>query len=131
MAKKNNRRFHCVSEVQKKAIRKSYAEKSAKEKRRIEAAYPHFRFYRKSKHPALIVGEQKSTKQTVQGVKEVDEYRYRKVMHGEKDGRHLNEVVYPNPNPKDDKPMYIAKRVRHDDKENFENAPLPWKYPKK
>ena len=131
MAKKNNRRFRCVSEAQKKAIRKSYAEKSAKEKRRIEAAYSHFRFYRKSKHPALIVGEQKGTKQTVQGVKEVDEYRYRKVMHGEKDGRHLNEVVYPNPNPKDDKPMYIAKRVRHDDKENFENAPLPWKNPKK
>ena len=130
MAKKKVR-FHCKSEAQKKAIRKSYAEKSAKEKRRIEAAYPHFRFYRKSKHPALIVGEQKGIKQTAQGEKQIDEYRYRKVMHGEKDGRHLNEVVYPNPNPKDDKPMYIAKRVRHDDKENFENAPLPWRYPNK
>ena len=85
MAKKNKRRFHCVSEVQKKAIRKSYAEKSVKEKRRIEAAYPHFRYYKKSKHPALIVGEQKGLKQTAQGVKEVDEYKYRKVMHGEKE----------------------------------------------
>lgn len=105
--------------------------KSSKGNRRIETAYPHFRYYRKSKHPALIVGEQKGSKETAQGVKEVDEYRYRKVMHGEKDGRHLNEVVYPNPNPRDEKPMYIAKRVRHDDKEKFENSPLPWKYPKK
>lgn len=105
--------------------------KSQKVKRRIEAAYPHFRYYRKSNHPALIVGEQKGSKETAQGVKEVDEYRYRKVMHGEKDGRHLNEVVCPNPNPRDEKPMYIAKRVRHDDKENFAKNPLPWKYPKK
>ena len=55
--KKNKPKFRCKSEAQKKAIRKSYAEKSAKEKRRIEAAYPHFRYYKKSKHPALIVGE--------------------------------------------------------------------------
>lgn len=82
--------------------------------------YPHFRYYRKSKHPALIVGE-----------KPIEEYRYRKVMHSEKDGRHLNEKVYPNPNPKDKKPMYIGKRVRHDKKSNFEKNPLPWIYPKK
>ena len=82
--------------------------------------YPHFRYYRKSKHPALIVGEQP-----------VEEYKYRKVMHSEKDGRHLNEKVYPNPDPKDKNPMYIGKRVRHDKKRNFESKPLPWKYPKK
>ena len=131
MPKKIKRSFHCVSEAQKMAIRKSYVEKLAKEKRRIEVAYPHFRFYRKSNHPALIIGEQKGSKQTAQGVKEVDEYKFRKVMHGEKDGRHLNEIIYPNPNPKDNRPMYITKRVRHDDKNNFENSPLPWKYPKK
>lgn len=48
-----------------------------------------------------------------------------------KGGDRKNEMVYPNPNPKDDKPMYIGKRVRHDDKGNFEERPLPWKYPKK
>ena len=96
-----------------------------------EAPYPHFRYYKKSKHPALIVGEQKGSKQTAQGIKEIDEYKYRKVMHGEKDGRHLNEKVYPNPDPRDPDPMYITRRVRHDDKENFNEYPLPWKYPKK
>lgn len=68
----------------------------------------------------MIVGEQP-----------VEEYRYRKVMHNEKDGRHLNEKVYPNPDSTDSEPMYIAKRVRHDNKDKFEAYPLPWKYPKK
>lgn len=126
MAKKKKVRFHCKSEAQKQAIRRRYAEK-----RRIEAEYPHFRYYKKSKHPALIVGEQKGSKQTTQGVKQIDEYKYRKVMHSETDGNRKNEKIYPNPNPKDDKPMYIGKRVRHDEKENFEECPLPWKYPKK
>lgn len=123
-------RFHCKSEAQKNAIRKNYAIKSTQ--KRVEAPYPHFRYYRKSQHPALIVGEQKGLKTNNQGVEyETDEYRYRKVMHGERDGRHLNEMVYLNPDPKEATPMYIAKRVRHDDKTKFEPLPLPWKYPKK
>ncbi len=86
----------------------------------IKSSYPHFRYYRKSKHPALITGEHSS-----------EEYNYRKVMHGEKDGKRTNEKVYPNPDKKDPKPMYIGKRVRHDKMTNFEEKPLPWKYPKK
>lgn len=129
MSKKKTK-FHCKSAAQKNAIRKSYAIKSAQ--KRIEAPYPHFRYYRKSQHPALIVGEQKGTKLNPQGIEvKTDEYRYRKVMHGDRDGRHLNEVVFPNPDPKESAPMYIAKRVRHDDKSKFEPLPLPWKYPKK
>ncbi len=50
----------------------------AKKARRVEAPYPHFRHYKKSGHPALIVGEQKR-----EGEK--DEYKFRKVMHSEKD----------------------------------------------
>ena len=82
--------------------------------------YPHFRKYTPSNHPALIVGEE-NTK----------EYKYRKVTHSERDGRHINEKVYPNPNIKDKKPMYIAKRVRHDKKEKFSKWKYPWKYPQK
>lgn len=82
--------------------------------------YPHFRYYRKSKHPALITAEHSK-----------DEYKYRKVMHSEKDGKRSNEKVYPNPDPRDKRPMYIGKRVRHDKKKNFEDKPLSWKYPKK
>ncbi|MBR1746754.1 MAG: hypothetical protein IJ735_00910 [Clostridia bacterium] len=80
--------------------------------------YPHFRYYKKSGHPALIVGEQP-----------IDEYKYRKVMHSPKDGKRSNEKVYPNPNPKDKNPMYIGKRVKHDKKNAF-GGKLPWIYKK-
>lgn len=95
-------------------------QKKTKTKKHIPEQYPHFRYYKKSKHPALIVGE-----------KSVNEYNFRKVMHSEKDGNKRNERVYPNPNPKDKNPMYIGTRVRHDKKYNFRKDVLPWKYPKK
>lgn len=82
--------------------------------------FPHFRYYKKSGHPALITAEHSET-----------EYKYRKVMHGDRDGRHPNEKVYPNPNPKDSKPMYIGKRVRHDEKRFFSKWKYPWNYPGK
>ena len=86
----------------------------------VFAPYPHFRFYKKSGHPALIVGEQP-----------VEEYRFRKVMHSERDGGRPNEKVSPNPDRSDREPMYISKRVRHDKKSTFEDKPLSWKYPNK
>ena len=89
-------------------------------KKTKKPTYPHFRYYKKSGHPALIVGEQP-----------IDEYKYRKVMHRAKDGKKTNEKVYPNPNPKDKNPMYIGTRVRHDKKSNFRKDILPWKYPTK
>lgn len=116
MSKKN--KFHCKSAAQKKAIRANYA-RIADNKKREKETYPHFRRYKVSNHPALIVSEHSE-----------EEYNFRKVMHSERDGRHPNEKVYPNPNPKDDKPMYIGKRVRHDKKNRFDKR-LPWKYPKK
>ena len=85
----------------------------------VSVTYPHFRKYRKSGHPALITSERSK-----------DEYNYRKVMHSEKDGKRTNEKVFPNPNKRDPKPMYIGKRVRHDKKNAFYPFPLPWKYPK-
>ena len=42
----------------------------------------------------------------------------------ERDERHVNEKVVPNPNRRDKEPMYIGKRVRHDIKRNFESKPL-------
>ena len=94
--------------------------KSDKFQTKTKEKYPHFRYYRKSKHPALITGEYT-----------YDEYNYRKVMHSEKDGKRTNEKVYPNPDPRDKEPMYIVKRIRHDKKNNFESKPLPWIYPGK
>lgn len=94
--------------------------KSTKSKSVKKDTYPHFRRYNKSGHPALIVGE-----------KSVEEYNYRKVTHSERDGRHLNEKVSPNPNPLDKKPMYIGKRVRHDSKKHFSKWKYPWKYKEK
>lgn len=123
MKKIKQPRFHCKTEKQKKAIRRSYAIKNSKKAVHISAPYPHFRYYRKSGHPALIIGETKNNN--------VEEYRFRKVMHSERENGRKNEMLYPNPNPKDKEPMYITKRIRHDIKENFENKPLSWKYPKK
>ena len=92
----------------------------SKSKESVPEKYPHFRHYLKSGHPALIVAERSS-----------DEYNFRKVMHAEKDGGRTNEKIVPNPNPRDTEPMYIGKRVRHDNKKFFGKNALPWKYPKK
>ncbi len=105
------------------AIKRYYAQRNNVPQQRVEAPYPHFRYYRVSRHPALIVGEQISDSNK-------PEYRYRKVMHSDKDGRHNNERVFPNPDPRDKEPMYIGTRVRHDSKEKFEPKPLPWIYKK-
>lgn len=86
--------------------------------------FPHFRKYYKSNHPTLIVGEQI-------GENNIEEWKYRKVMHNDRDGRHLNEMIYPNPDTNDKRPMYIAKRVRHDNKINFSKWKYPWKYKKR
>ena len=97
------------------------ARKKAYKKKKLQPeveTYPHFRHYLKSGHPALITAEHSP-----------QEYKYRKVMHGERDGRHLNEKVFPNPNKRDSEPMYIARRVRHDYKKNFGKR-YPWKYKK-
>lgn len=79
--------------------------------------FPHFRYYKKSGHPALITAEHSK-----------DEYKFRKVTHSEKEGNRKNEKVYPNPNPKDKRPMFIGKRVRHDKKKFFGSLILPWIY---
>lgn len=65
----------------------------------------------------MIVGEQNSQEKG-------EEWKYRKVTHSDKDGRHLNDKIEPNPNKKDPQPMYVGKRVRHDSKNNFSK----WKY---
>ncbi len=107
------------------AIRRYYAKKAAKKKTgRVEAPYPHFRYYKKSRHPALIVGEQ-NTEQNE------EEYRFKKATHSPTEGRHKNDKIEPNPDPTDNKPMYIVRRERHDLKENFEDKPLSWRPPKK
>lgn len=89
----------------------------------VKEDFPHFRKYLKSGHPALIVGEKLSEQKK-------EEYKYRKVMHGERDGKRLNEKVCPNPNKNDTEPMYVGKRVRADEKKYF-GSRMPWKYPKK
>jgi hypothetical protein len=81
--------------------------------------YPHFRQYLPSGHPALVTAEHSPI-----------EYKYRKVTHSERENRHVNEKVYPNPNPRDPAPMYIVNRQRHDSKKRF-GSRYPWKYPKK
>lgn len=81
--------------------------------------YPHFRKYLKSGHPAMITSEFSKT-----------QWNYRKVMHGRKDGKHLNDIISPNPNPFDSMPMYVGRRVRHADKNFFSKWRYKWKIKK-
>ncbi|MCM1043507.1 MAG: hypothetical protein NC548_43770 [Lachnospiraceae bacterium] len=104
----------------KKKQNKSVIRNNKRRGGHVKAPYPHFRYYKKSGHPALIVDEVNT-----------DSYRYRKVMHSSKDGNRNNEKIVPNPNPADKQPMYIARRKRVDKMTTFEDKPLPWKYPKK
>ena len=92
----------------------------ARKKKQTRNEFPHFRKYLPANHPALIVGEAS-----------VDEYNYRKVTHSDRDGRHLNEKVEPNPNKNDRRPMYIGKRIRKDKKNRFSSWKYPWIYHKK
>ena len=113
MAEKKKPRFKCKSEAQKKAIRRSYAIKNAKNK------FPHFRKYFKSRHPALILNEQGQN------------YRFRRVTSSKFSGHHLNEEVIPNPDKNRDEPMYIVKQIEEDNKKRFSLWTYPWEYPKK
>lgn len=81
--------------------------------------FPHFRKYKKSGHPALILNEYTE-----------NEYNFRKVMHAEEDGGRKNEMIDPNPDKDDPIPMGIATRVRHDKKKYFSTWIYPWKYRK-
>ena len=97
--------------------------KKKKSKRFVEAPFPHFRYYKKSKHPALILGETKEDK---------NRYLFRKVSHSSNVARKRGyEVVTPNPDPSDPNPMIIERRKRVDSKDNFERVPKPWVYRKK
>ncbi len=80
--------------------------------------YPHFRFYKRSKHPALIL----ESKQ--------EDYRFRRVTSSEKSGHHKNEKVEPNPDKRKSTPMYIVKAVQTDKKKFFSDWIYPWKYSK-
>ena len=112
--------------------RRQASKNTAAVKKAEQETFPHFRKYLKSKHPALIVGEQTVNKRTEAGEeKPIEEYLYRKVMHSEYDGKRRNEEVKPNPDPTDPDPMQIAKRVRHDEKSNFSKWKYPWTYEKK
>lgn len=84
--------------------------------------YPHFRNYKKSQHPALILELTKHNKT------KLPVYAYRDVTHSMV--KSYDEIV-PNPDPTDPKPMRINRRIRFDVPDNFSNKPLPWKYPKK
>lgn len=85
--------------------------------------FPHFRNYKRSKHPALIVGHATKNKHR-------DSYMFRKVSHSTNMTQRGYEVVKPNPNPKDPDPMYIENKKRVDYKEKFGKR-LPWEYPQK
>ena len=85
--------------------------------------FPHFRRYIRNNHPVLIVSEAKIEKKN-------DSFLYRKTSHSQKLTNRSVDKISPNPNPKDDRPMYIEKRKRVDFKRKF-GPILPWNWPQK
>ena len=81
--------------------------------------YPHFRHYKKSGHPALILSEDGS-----------DKYKFRRVTSSEFSGHHRNQCVFPNPDKRRSTPMYIVKQKQSDYKKHFSSWKYPWKSPK-
>ena len=117
--KRRKRRIRSAAPVKKANSKPKEQKKRVRKKDTPEPPedYPYFRRYKVSSHPALITAEHSE-----------DEYDFRKVTHSERDGRHPNERVFPNPNPADPNPMYIVKRTRHDKKNRFGER-YPWIYP--
>ena len=94
--------------------------KSSTNTRKTKEIFPHFRHYKKSGHPALILSE--DTK---------DKYKFRRVTSSEYSGHHRNECINPNPDSRRKTPMYIVKQRQSDYKKNFSSWKYPWKFPKK
>lgn len=84
--------------------------------------FPHFRIYKRSKHPALILGNARIKKSK-------DSYLYQKTSHSEGVTNKGYKKIFPNPNPRDKEPMYVENKKRVDFKEKF-GPKLPWKYNK-
>lgn len=108
-----------MSKKKKTALR---GEKNEFSQKYIEAPYPHFRKYRKSGHPALLIGEDINNSNRVV---------YRRTSHEHNFGKgKAYDTVSPNPKPYDPRPMYIEKKKRVDEKKNFASRPYPWKFKK-
>ena len=97
-----------------------YNKKSSPKKEKTKEKYPHFRHYKKSGHPALILSEDGT-----------DKYKFRRVTSSEFSGHHRNESVSPNPDKRRKTPMYIVKQRQSDHKKHFSTWKYPWKFPNK
>ena len=89
-------------------------------KRKAKEKFPHFRNYKKSGHPALILSNDGD-----------DKYKFRRVTSSEFSGHHRNEKIEPNPDKRRTTPMYIVKQRQSDFKKHFSTWKYSWKYPKK
>lgn len=101
---------------------KKQKKKSFRTPGRTEETYPHFRHYKVSGHPALILSEDSEDKA---------KYKFRRVTSSEFSGHHRNECIDPNPDKRRNKPMYIVKQRQSDYKTKFSAWKYPWKFPKK
>ena len=94
--------------------------KTSVKPRKNKETYPHFRHYKKSGHPALILSPNSD-----------DKYNFRRVTSSEFSGHHRNEKIEPNPDSRRDTPMYVVKQRQTDLRKNFSSWRYSWKYPKK
>ena len=68
--------------------------------RKTKETYPHFRHYKKSGHPALILSPEGD-----------DKYKFRRVTSSEFSGHHKNEKIEPNPDKRRKSCKYCKSRI--------------------
>lgn len=111
-------RFHCKTEAQKKAIKISYAKKVQETPVKKEAStFPDkFPFWARLKinknRTTLVIDE---TIEENKKTKKVEEhFVHRESIHSNEDGSNVKgfELVTPNPDPDDERPMYLKRATK-------------------
>lgn len=115
MSKKKKPRFHCKTEAQKKAIKRSYAKKTEKEtvEKRSKEFPDKFPFWARLKisknRTTLVIDEAPARNKKSNKMEEG--FVHREAIHPHGDGSNVKgyEKVEPNPDPTDNTPMYLKR----------------------
>lgn len=105
---KTKNKFHCTSEAQKKAIRKSYAQKSDKRKQGFPNKFPFWARLKINKNrTTLVIDEAPTLNKKTKKVE--DGFVHREAIHTENKDY---EKIEPNPDSTDKRPMYLKRPTK-------------------
>ena len=112
MARKK-KNFHCKSEAQKNAIKRSYAVKSSTPKKSPKTFPKKFPFWARlkisKKRTTLVIDEEEAYNKKKKRMEAG--FVHREAIHPNETGSNVKgyEKIEPNPDPNDKKPMYLKR----------------------